>query len=284
MRRCLWTARLVSCHTAASPSIFSETYFGSAGGTGSDSQVVDCAFPNWWIRAGFSLSDYNPTGSSPYAGSPMGMLRGPSNNHANAIMTRFGSMTGTSASRVMRLSAGASTEDHMGRWAAARAATAATSRTPVTSPNDPLFMFHHANVGRSMRWWMLKNAAKRSTFYGFPAAHAEGIRENTGSYYLQNLLDVMSSTSGFTTADLGFSDASSGFQTNADLLCHNGPPTSAYTYDTEVACSGGSTACSAVWGDTTDDRGRDDSWRDTGRSHSGRDDDRSRDDRSQDPR
>lgn len=103
-----------------------------------------------------------------------------------------------------------------------------------------------------MRWWMLKNAAKRSTFYGFPAANAEGIRENTGkSYYGQNLPDVMSSTWGFTAADLGFSNASAGFQTNADLLCHNGPSTSAYTYDTEVACSGGSAACSAVWGDTT---------------------------------
>jgi len=109
---------------------------------------------------------------------------------------------------------------------------------PVTSPNDPLFMFHHANVDRSMRWWMLKNAAKHSTFYGFPAANAEGIRENTGkSYYGQNLPDVMSSTWGFTAADLGFSSAS-GFQTNADLLCHNGPSASAHTYDTEVACSG----------------------------------------------
>ena len=123
---------------------------------------------------------------------------------------------------------------------------------PVTSPNDPLFFFHHANVDRSMRWWMLKNAAKRGTFYGFPAADAEGIRENAGkSYYGQNLLDVMSSTWGFTAADLGFSGASSGFQTNADLLCHNGPSTSSYTYDTEVACSGGSAACSAVWGDST---------------------------------
>ena len=128
---------------------------------------------------------------------------------------------------------------------------------PVTSPNDPLFMFHHANVDRSMRWWMLKNEAKRSTFYGFPAANAEGIRENSGkSYYGQNLLDVMSSTWGFTVADLGFSSASTGFQTNADLLCHNGPSTSAYTYDTEVACSGGSqAACSAVWGDTTTQAG-----------------------------
>ena len=108
-----------------------------------------------------------------------------------------------------------------------------------------------------MRWWMLKNEAKRSTFYGFPAANAEGIRENTGkSYYGQNLLDVMSSTWGFTVADLGFSSASTGFQTNADLLCHNGPSTSAYTYDTEVACSGGSqAACSAVWGDTTTQAG-----------------------------
>ncbi|CAJ1413034.1 unnamed protein product [Effrenium voratum] len=257
--------------TVTSPSIFSETYFGSAPGTGSDSQVVDGAFPNWPIKSSFSLSDYNPTGSSPYTGSPIGMLRGPTNNNANAMMTRFGSGTYSFGANEFWICAnldgfwydwykcvegdatvtGSFHGGPHGQVGGSSGGNSGDFEDPVTSPNDPLFFFHHAGVDRSMRWWMLTNAAKRSTFYGFPAADAEGIRENAGkSYYGQNLLDVMSSTWGFTAADLGFGTSSS-FQTNADLLCHNGPSTSAYTYDSEVACSGGSTACSAVWGDTT---------------------------------
>jgi hypothetical protein len=39
----------------------------------------------------------------------------------------------------------------------------------VTSPNDPLFMFHHANMDRNNRWWMHTAAAKSAIYYGYPA-------------------------------------------------------------------------------------------------------------------
>jgi hypothetical protein len=39
----------------------------------------------------------------------------------------------------------------------------------VTSPNDPLFMFHHANLDRNNRWWMHTAAAKSAIYYGYPA-------------------------------------------------------------------------------------------------------------------
>ncbi|CAJ1337485.1 unnamed protein product [Effrenium voratum] len=257
--------------TVTSPSIFSETYFGSAPGTGSGSQVVDGVFLNWPIKSSFSLSDYNPTGSSPYTGSPTGMLRGSTNNNANAMMTRFGSGTYSFGANEFWICAnldgfwydwykcvegdatvtGSFHGGPHGQVGGSSGGNSGDFEDPITSPNDPLFFFHHAGVDRSMRWWMLQNAAKRSTFYGFPAANTEGIRENAGkSYYGQSLLDVMSSAWGFTAAELGFGSSSS-LQTNADLLCHNGPTTSVYTYDSEVACSGGSSACSAVWGDTT---------------------------------
>jgi hypothetical protein len=39
----------------------------------------------------------------------------------------------------------------------------------VTSPNDPLFMFHHSNMDRNNRWWMHTAAAKSAIYYGYPA-------------------------------------------------------------------------------------------------------------------
>lgn len=125
----------------------------------------------------------------------------------------------------------------------------------ATSPNEPLFFFHHANVDRNELWWMQKNAAKRSSYYGFPAEKAIGIGPYSSMSYIgQNLLDVVSSTWGFTASDLGLSSATD-LLTNADVLCQLSPSTAPYTYDSHVACLADASACTAVWEGAADDSG-----------------------------
>lgn len=42
----------------------------------------------------------------------------------------------------------------------------------VTSPTEPVFMFHHANLERTKMWYMFNNYNKLSYFYGYPVKNA----------------------------------------------------------------------------------------------------------------
>ena len=109
----------------------------------------------------------------------------------------------------------------------------------ATSPNDPLFMFHHANMDRSKMHWMHWNSAIADQYYGFPEENstAVGPKAYEGTFYGINLFDVISDGWGFTAGDLGLShmDPSSyqpdEMMTNADVLCYLSPAASPYIYD-----------------------------------------------------
>ena len=73
---------------------------------------------------------------------------------------------------------------------------------PVTSPNDPIFMFHHANLDRNAKQWMANNADKRAAFYEYPASGTIDGKSFVGMF----LADVTSSAFPFTAENLGFDD------------------------------------------------------------------------------
>jgi len=106
----------------------------------------------------------------------------------------------------------------------------------VTSPNEPLFWFHHANMDRSKMWFMQMNFDKENIFYGFPVSNSSSIPEGT-VYPGINLNDPMASAWGFTLYQLGLSSTPSNtLATHADMICHLSPHTSPYIYDDMVNC------------------------------------------------
>ena len=131
---------------------------------------------------------------------------------------------------------------------------------PVTSPNGPIFMFHHANLDRSRLWWMSRHntAEEVCSYYGFPVANADYIFRNTvdggADFDGAHLNDVVSSTWGFTRQDLGLSSLDGKLTntirddqvTHADILCWLGPETAPYTYDTNLDCMNDSSLCHSV--------------------------------------
>lgn len=136
-----------------------------------------------------------------------------------------------------------------------------------TSPNDPIFMLHHANLDRLKMNWMSKNSDAAAYYYGFStvgntvAAGSGGGQGgppdgppngpphrhrtlqgsvSTGVYSGLGLFDTVSSTWGFTDSDTGIAahtshSSSQGTRstlwTHADALCHLQPLTAPYTYD-----------------------------------------------------
>ena len=99
---------------------------------------------------------------------------------------------------------------------------------PVTSPNDPIFMLHHANLDRNKMSWMSNNEDSSDYFYGFSTvgnviskSTGKLIRvseEGGGLYEGIALNDFVSSNWGFTDDDLGISAhaSSSELWTHAD--------------------------------------------------------------------
>jgi len=91
-----------------------------------------------------------------------------------------------------------------------------------TSPNDPIFFFHHANVDRHLMTWQQQNSEKAPT-YGYPTISLPC----TG----HGLQDVVAATNKFTRNMLGLKG--DGLLTNADLIAVDGLSSqSSYTYDT----------------------------------------------------
>ena len=56
---------------------------------------------------------------------------------------------------------------------------------PISSPNDPAFMFHHNNMVRYFYAWMERHREQESNYYGYPRSEHMG-----GEGYCQpHLLD-----------------------------------------------------------------------------------------------
>jgi len=107
-----------------------------------------------------------------------------------------------------------------------------------TSPNEPLFMFHHNNMIRSNFGWMSTHSNNASVYYGYPKYGAtvtlDGITllkegQNLGI----GLHDAVSSNWGYTDEDLGVyvHNDSKTLWTHADVLCQLSPTASPYTFD-----------------------------------------------------
>ena len=132
-------------------------------------------------------------------------------------------------------------------------------RDAQTSPNDPLFMFHHNNLERNHMWWMRRKHHDADTvcsYYGFPVTGGEyiepgGRNNGNGDFEGAHLNDVASSAWGFTANDLDFGSDDITYLTHADLICHMNPNTSPYTYDTNIDCLTDSTTCNDVQGAIT---------------------------------
>jgi hypothetical protein len=104
----------------------------------------------------------------------------------------------------------------------------------VTSPNEPLFMFHHANLDRSKMWYMFHNANKKHQCFGFPVRNATAIPAISLQYPGINLNDAAASAWGFTGAMLGLNSNNVILLTHADSLCLLSPWASPYIYDDMV--------------------------------------------------
>jgi len=251
--------------TVSTPSIFTATYFGSAPGTGTGSQVIDGKFANWAVKSGFLLSDY-VTGAGAtvvYSGSSATpkMLRQGANANPNAFVTRYGpntfSFDATQFYACLLISAYwmdwyyCLENGKLGATGATLAQSSAHSgahvtiggqgtysgdfKDPVTSPNDPLFMFHHANLDRHRFFYQTLNKDKKSIYYGFPTTGA--ITQGSTVYAGLALADTVASGWGFSQADVNVGAQSAATKlTHADALCYLDPSTAPYTYFDLAAC------------------------------------------------
>merc|ERR1711920_377792 len=94
----------------------------------------------------------------------------------------------------------------------------------MTSPNDPIFWFHHPNIDRALTEWQLRVSrrykAESLPYSGFPTGgHCPG----------HNLYDVISPTWPFNASLIGRTGVKP--ITNADLL-EETQPNQLYAYDT----------------------------------------------------
>jgi hypothetical protein len=246
--------------TITEPSIYTNQYFGSCPGKGENGQVNDGKFANWPIKTGWSLSTYDEYIDDPstiaFQNSDSGYLRNADNTNDNPFVTRFGTQYSYDSEdfddcrmlqgywndwfecielgsvRGKRVVDGVISH-HSGphlQMGGAEGTDGGDFMDVVTSPNEPLFMFHHANMDRSKMWYMLNNANKGNIFYGFPVKNSASIPGGI-RYDGINLNDVMASAWGFTGDELGLNVGHDGLLTHADALCYLAPFTAPYTYD-----------------------------------------------------
>mmetsp|Transcript_26847 Transcript_26847/g.49361 ORF Transcript_26847/g.49361 Transcript_26847/m.49361 type:complete len:333 (-) Transcript_26847:220-1218(-) len=267
--------------TISVPSVWTADYFGLDPDGSTNFQVTTGQFANWPIASSFSLGDWSSyiadDSTVNFAGNPSGWLRGVENLDTNPYSTRYG---GGAAWDAVGLTAatwwGCTTGSSYGTWedwywciegspsihSGPHREIGGTSgdnrgdfEDTVTSPNSPLFMFHHANMDRSKMWWMVAHSDLNCTYYDFPlvdggvstpgGAGGMGPSRRLDGY---NLNDVVSSSWGFTSDDLGLTGAGTPTSqlTHAELICWMAPATAAYTYDTHVECLADVSACNSV--------------------------------------
>lgn len=235
--------------------VLTSTYFGSGPGAGADQIVDDGKFPNFPVITAFNIADW--TGyfatvngaSNGYSGNN-GILRGTDKNQLQTSkVTRYGTSWTFPADAQDQcttsnscwndwfdcIEGGSSSGNfHSGPHQGIGGKSGSNRgdfEDPVSSPNDPIFMFHHANVERNRLKWMASHAAEASVYYGF-GRHCFGPRgesQNCATAGI-NLGDVAGAIFPFTTEQLGLSSLSSTSITHANILCYMGPSTAPYKY------------------------------------------------------
>ena len=248
--------------TRTTPSIFTDQYFGSVPGSGNNGIVSNGQFAYWPIVSNWTISDYEPyidnASTIGFINSDTGYLRSDGNENKNPYTTRWGKVYNYSPADYelcqsvsgywdnwyscveVGIVAGDKLVDgslHSGPHISiggSKLLNRGDFRDVVTSPNDPLFMFHHANLDRSKMWFLFNNQEKADNFWGFPIVNSSSIVPPNDIYPGINLNDQMANAWGFTSEDLGIENGPSGLWTHADILCNVNPATSPYLYDDMV--------------------------------------------------
>jgi len=234
--------------------ILTSTFFGSATGTGAENIVIDGKFPNFAIAGNFDIAAWSPYMqgvdgvTNGYTGN-RAFLRGtsPNNPLQTSKVTRYGSSWSFPISAQDQCAAangcwndwyscieGGSTSGNFHSGAHQRiGGTSGSNRgdfeDPTTSPNDPIFMFHHANVDRNRMRWMRAHAGEANVYYGFSTQCTGPLRNKCPTSGIA-IGDVIASQWPFTSTALGLSGLTSNGVTHADILCHVGPTTAPYSY------------------------------------------------------
>jgi hypothetical protein len=100
---------------------------------------------------------------------------------------------------------------------------------PATSPNDPLFIFHHVNIDRSKFRFNKVNMEKRKDWYGYPLKSTSCLWPNPCAQTGTGLHDIVSGLWPFRGSLIGLDKES---LTHADVACHLDVFSANYTYDT----------------------------------------------------
>jgi tyrosinase len=246
--------------------IMTADYFGTAMGNGADNVVADGKFANFPVTTSFNMADWNAYvktdvagASNPYGGSASGALRGssPANPLTTAFVTRYGrawSFATSAQDDCVSSSAcwndwyncvegGSSSGNfHSGAHQSLggkSGSNRADFEDPTTSPNDPVFWVHHANVDRNRMNWMIAHKDSLSNYYGFgPQCFGPLLNSGcpTDSIELQ---DVAGALWPFSGSDLAISKTTDAV-THADILCYLGPDSAPYRYDDYAGAGDGS--------------------------------------------
>lgn len=255
--------------TISTPSVFTDEYFGVDPDASTDYQVVSGKFAHWPVNK-YNHADWSDkltdTQYVTYNGSTgTGYLRGANNGLNTPTVARYGNSAGVEsrggANGLKLCSSDPSHVDWMdwyecmetGYHSPAHAGiggklngNGGDFEDPVTSPNAPIFMFHHSNMERSRMWWMAEQQAARCDYWNYPVSDATGIQMQNGAKFEgMNLGEPLSSGWGFTAADLSISeaDAPTGLLTHADVLCWLNPSSAPFIYDTHLACESDPSLC-----------------------------------------
>ena len=257
-----------------SPSVFGSTYFGSAPGSGEDSELDNGPFGSWRVPRHKALADYAPATSSfaastAIAGNAAGYLRYPESTVSVRGVARFGGAyvlsqdvfwrciyeptTFLDWNRCVDLGTAPDGSDlgdstHRGAHFSVGGTDGDGSdgdfHDAFAGPNDPIFFFHHANVERSRHWWSVTRAHDADDYYAFPLLDPDatvGTDAFTGRRAPGQLLnDTLSDGWGFSLDDLGFEpragETPTTLVTNARLLCELAPGAAPYAYQDLVQC------------------------------------------------
>mmetsp|Transcript_10710 Transcript_10710/g.24405 ORF Transcript_10710/g.24405 Transcript_10710/m.24405 type:complete len:506 (+) Transcript_10710:98-1615(+) len=275
-------------NAAPEPSVFTDEYFGSDDPSW---QIKTGRFANWTIMEGFNRSEWAEYivhwSTVTFRGNSAGQLRGNTNELTTPVASRLG---GEAA--VLRLGltefmywrcANGVVGEHWEDWqwcmdgpgpgrglvhtlthqalGGQNGAVIGDFADVATSPNDPVFMFFHANMVRSAMWWMVLHSEQECSYYGYPleegafswmddkqplAWHGTEVIPTRRGYYGTSLSEVPGNTWGWTNESLGISNSAAplGQFTNADLICWlMKPDTAPYVFDTQAACLEDESAC-----------------------------------------
>jgi hypothetical protein len=251
--------------------IFTETHMGSALGTGEGHTVVDGKFARWSVPDNFNMAEWSPylhpvpNASNGFHGSFPGFLRDLRNNLNMSYVTRsgttyvvksenFNGCIATSAcfpDWYRCIDGHGSFGDLQHRTIGGMLGNAPRPSVPGTagsgpprprpaglrgnsgysSPDDPIFYLHHANVDRSRILWMQAHAEEASVFYGYGGAvdRCPVSSDHCPSGGIA-LGDVITAQFPFTSSQLGLTALESDGLTHADVLCNLSPAAAPYTY------------------------------------------------------